>query len=68
MLDTWFSSQLWPFATMGWTEYGTEAPELKRAYPTQVLATARDIMGTNGWPTWSPASGEYYCTTSPSRT
>ena len=45
VLDTWFSSQLWPFATMGWTEYGTEAPELKRAYPTQVLATARDIMG-----------------------
>ncbi len=45
VLDTWFSSQLWPFATMGWTEHGTEAPELKKAYPTQVLATARDIMG-----------------------
>lgn len=45
VLDTWFSSQLWPFATMGWTEEGTDAPELRAAYPTQVLSTARDIMG-----------------------
>lgn len=45
VLDTWFSSQLWPFATMGWTEEGMQAPEMKLAYPTQVLATARDIMG-----------------------
>ena len=45
VLDTWFSSQLWPFATMGWTEEGMEAPEIKVAYPTNVLATARDIMG-----------------------
>ena len=45
VLDTWFSSQLWPFATMGWTEDGMDAPEIKEAYPTQVLATARDIMG-----------------------
>jgi len=45
VLDTWFSSQLWPFATMGWTEEGTAAEELRRAYPTQVLSTARDIMG-----------------------
>ena len=45
VLDTWFSSQLWPFATMGWTEEGMEAPEIKAAYPTNVLATARDIMG-----------------------
>ena len=45
VLDTWFSSQLWPFATMGWTEDGMDAPEIKAAYPTQVLATARDIMG-----------------------
>lgn len=45
VLDTWFSSQLWPFAIMGWTEDGLDAPELKRAYPTQVLSTARDIMG-----------------------
>lgn len=42
VLDTWFSSQLWPFATQGWPE----APEqLDGTYPTQVLSTARDIMG-----------------------
>ncbi len=45
VLDTWFSSQLWPFATMGWAEEGMEAPEMREAYPTQVLSTARDIMG-----------------------
>lgn len=45
VLDTWFSSQLWPFATMGWTEEGMDAAEMKDAYPTQVLSTARDIMG-----------------------
>ena len=45
VLDTWFSSQLWPFATMGWGEQGMEAAELQLAYPTQVLSTARDIMG-----------------------
>lgn len=42
VLDTWFSSQLWPFATQGWPEH----PEnLDGVYPTQVLSTARDIMG-----------------------
>ncbi len=45
VLDTWFSSQLWPFATMGWTEEGMDAPQMRDAYPTQVLSTARDIMG-----------------------
>ena len=45
VLDTWFSSQLWPFATMGWPMEGMDAPEIKLAYPTQVLSTARDIMG-----------------------
>ena len=45
VLDTWFSSQLWPFATQGWATYGKEAPELAEHYPTQVLSTARDIMG-----------------------
>ena len=44
VLDTWFSSQMWPFATMGWVEEGMDAPEMQ-AYPTQVLSTARDIMG-----------------------
>lgn len=45
VLDTWFSSQLWPFATQGWGEYGSDSPELEKYYPTQVLSTARDIMG-----------------------
>ena len=41
VLDTWFSSALWPFATLGWPE---EAPELRAFYPTDVLSTARDII------------------------
>ncbi|MBC5806252.1 MAG: valine--tRNA ligase [Candidatus Eremiobacter antarcticus] len=40
-LDTWFSSALWPFSILGWPE---QTPELKRWYPTQVLATAREII------------------------
>jgi valyl-tRNA synthetase len=41
VLDTWFSSSLWPFATLGWPN---ETPDLARFYPTQVLDTARDIL------------------------
>src|SRR6476646_5920164 len=41
VLDTWFSSQLWPFATLGWPK---ETPELRAFYPTDVLSTARDIL------------------------
>ncbi|HET6497463.1 MAG TPA: valine--tRNA ligase [Coriobacteriia bacterium] len=41
VLDTWFSSQLWPFATLGWPE---RTPELAYFYPTAVLSTARDIL------------------------
>jgi valyl-tRNA synthetase len=41
VLDTWFSSGLWPFATLGWPE---ETPELRAWYPTNVLSTARDII------------------------
>lgn len=41
VLDTWFSSGLWPFATLGWPD---ETPELDRFYPTNVLSTARDIL------------------------
>jgi valyl-tRNA synthetase len=41
VLDTWFSSQLWPFATLGWPE---ETADLKTFYPTSVLVTARDII------------------------
>ena len=41
VLDTWFSSALWPFSTMGWPD---ETPELKRFYPTSVLVTGFDII------------------------
>jgi valyl-tRNA synthetase len=41
VLDTWFSSGLWPFSTMGWPE---QTPELKKFYPTSVLVTGRDII------------------------
>ena len=41
VLDTWFSSALWPFATLGWPE---ETPGLAAFYPTDVLSTARDII------------------------
>jgi len=41
VLDTWFSSQLWPFATLGWPD---DTPELRAFYPTDVLDTARDIL------------------------
>jgi valyl-tRNA synthetase len=43
VLDTWFSSQLWPFATTGWPDAAAHA-ELAANYPTQVLSTARDII------------------------
>jgi valyl-tRNA synthetase len=41
VLDTWFSSALWPFSTMGWPD---ETPEIKTFYPGDVLCTARDII------------------------
>ncbi len=41
VLDTWFSSALWPFATLGWPE---DTPELRAFYPTDVLSTGRDIL------------------------
>ncbi|MGO9578653.1 MAG: valine--tRNA ligase [Desulfobaccales bacterium] len=41
VLDTWFSSALWPFSTLGWP---TQTPELKLFYPTSVLVTAFDIL------------------------
>ena len=41
VLDTWFSSALWPFATLGWPE---DTPHLRAFYPTNVLSTARDIL------------------------
>ena len=41
VLDTWFSSALWPFSTLGWPE---ETPELAHHYPTSVLVTGFDII------------------------
>ncbi|SFV62128.1 Valyl-tRNA synthetase [hydrothermal vent metagenome] len=41
VLDTWFSSALWPFSTLGWPE---KTPELERFYPTNVLVTGFDII------------------------
>jgi valyl-tRNA synthetase len=41
VLDTWFSSALWPFATLGWPE---QTPQLRAFYPTDALVTGRDII------------------------
>jgi len=41
VLDTWFSSALWPFSTMGWPE---QTPDLEKYYPTSVLSTGFDII------------------------
>ncbi len=41
VLDTWFSSALWPFSTLGWPE---ESADLKKFYPTSVLVTGYDIL------------------------
>jgi len=61
VLDTWFSSALWPFSTLGWPD---KTPELARFYPTSVLVTGFDIiffwvarmmmMGTHFMPPASP--------------
>jgi len=52
VLDTWFSSALWPFATLGWPQ---KTKGLKTFYPTHVLSTARDII--NLWVTRMIFSG-----------
>ncbi|MCL5270954.1 MAG: valine--tRNA ligase [bacterium] len=41
VLDTWFSSALWPFSTLGWPD---QTPDLAKYYPTSVLVTAHDII------------------------
>ncbi len=41
VLDTWFSSALWPFSTLGWPD---ETPDLEKFYPTDVLETGADIL------------------------
>lgn len=53
VLDTWFSSALWPFATLGWPV--SKSKDLEEFYPTQVLSTARDII--NLWVTRMVFSG-----------
>ena len=55
VLDTWFSSQLWPFATLGWPE---PTPETAYFYPTNVLSTARDILFL--WVARMVMSGMYF--------
>ena len=42
VLDTWFSSALWPFSTLGWPE---ETDDFKRYFPTNVLVSGYDIIG-----------------------
>jgi len=44
VLDTWFSSWLWPFSTLGWEQTDCEAPDFKCYYPTTALITAYDII------------------------
>ncbi|HBV43894.1 MAG TPA: valine--tRNA ligase, partial [Ruminococcaceae bacterium] len=41
-LDTWFSSALWPFSTLGWPN--TDSEDFKRYYPTNTLVTGYDII------------------------
>ncbi|MCL2456892.1 MAG: valine--tRNA ligase, partial [Defluviitaleaceae bacterium] len=41
VLDTWFSSALWPFSTLGWPK---KTPELEKFYPTDILVTGQDII------------------------
>jgi len=55
VLDTWFSSQLWPFATFGWPE---PDPRVDYFYPTSVLSTARDILFL--WVARMVMSGMYF--------
>ncbi len=45
VLDTWFSSALWPFSTMGWpSESSQESPDLQKFYPNSTLVTGHDIL------------------------
>ncbi|KKL96584.1 hypothetical protein LCGC14_1843010, partial [marine sediment metagenome] len=54
-LDTWFSSALWPFSTMGWPD---ETPELEKFYPGNVLSTAREIITL--WVSRMVMFGQYF--------
>jgi valyl-tRNA synthetase len=44
VLDTWFSSALWPFTTLGWNGVGSTSEELEKYYPTSLLITGRDLV------------------------
>lgn len=44
VLDTWFSSGLWPFSTLGWPRDPQASPDLARFYPTSMLETGHDIL------------------------
>ncbi|MBS3734558.1 MAG: valine--tRNA ligase [Phycisphaerae bacterium] len=56
VLDTWFSSALWPFSTMGWPE---ETPEMGSFYPGDVLCTAREIITL--WVSRMVMMGQFCC-------
>ncbi|MEM7197402.1 MAG: valine--tRNA ligase, partial [Pseudomonadota bacterium] len=56
VLDTWFSSALWPFSTLGWPD---ETPELQHHYPTNVLVTGFDIIFF--WVARMIMFGLYFC-------
>lgn len=60
VLDTWFSSALWPFSTMGWPE---KTPEMKKFYPTSTLITGHDILFF--WVARMIFMGEYITETPP---
>ncbi len=63
VLDTWFSSGLWPFSTLGWPE---QTPELARYYPTDVLVTGFDIIFF--WVARMMMLGEHFMGAEPFRT
>lgn len=44
VLDTWFSSGLWPFSTLGWPQADPPPPDLAQFYPTTVMETGHDIL------------------------
>ena len=63
VLDTWFSSALWPFSTLGWPD---QTPELAKYYPTSVLVTAWDILFF--WVARMMMMGSYFMKEVPFRT
>ncbi|NOZ85069.1 MAG: valine--tRNA ligase [Deltaproteobacteria bacterium] len=62
VLDTWFSSQLWPFSTLGWPE---KTPDLDYYYPTELLVTDRGIIAL--WVARMIMMGEYFMGKEPFR-